>query len=335
MAKPFVVDPIIVGLKDPTLEAVNKAVAAEGNAEPPRAKLGASGVGHPCERKSWLQFRWALDRDIEPKGVRAIRSGHRGEDEMAEDLRKVPGIQLWTEGDDGRQIGFMDLNDHFGGSLDGIIKGLIQAPVTPHVWENKVCNEKKVARLQELKDTVGEKQALKAWDAVYWAQAQLYMHYLQLDRHYLTCCTPGLRDVVSVRTEYDMAEAMKLQIKAARIIFSARPPAKLSEDPSWYECKYCDFWALCHEVEKPVFPSVNCRTCTHSTPLQESEMPADAEGTWHCAKFDNTLSTDRQREGCSAHLFHPDMVPGVAEESDGETVSYVLRNGETWIDGPK
>lgn len=317
--------------EDPTLRALDRAVAAKGNDEVARPRLGASGVGHPCERRTWYQFRWAADRNIEPRGVRAIRSGHRGEAEMTEDLALLEplGIQLWTKGEDGKQIGFTDLGDHFGGSIDGVILGLLQAPQTPHVWENKVCNQEKTDKLKKLKLDLGEKDALKAWDATYYAQAQLYMHYLQLDRHYLTVCTPGLREVISVRTEYDMTDAIRFQVKAARIIFTNHVPAKISEDPAWFECGYCDFWNVCHGGD---FAQVNCRTCTHSTARQEREGSG-----WHCARHDNERTVDEQREGCTAHLYHPELVPGVlVEVADDETaVTYALHNGETWVDGPK
>lgn len=318
--------------EDLTLKALNEILVQEGNAEPARPRLGASGVGHPCERKSWLQFRWAMERHIEAKGVRAIRSGHRGEAEMIEDIRKLEakGVKLWeVDPDTGRQIGFEDLGGHFGGSCDGVIEGLLQSPKTPHVWESKVTNEKKFELLKKTKLERGEKQALFHWDPVFYAQAQLYMHYLQLERHWLTCSTPGLRDVVSVRTDYDFEFAMRMQVKAARIIFSARPPAKLSEDPSWYECKLCDFHDLCHGQS---FATVNCRTCMHSTALT-----AEQGGGWRCEKFAKPLVEDEQREGCSAHLYHPDLVPGTMVEAaeDERSITYALHSGETWTDGPK
>ncbi len=322
----------LLDFEDPTLKALGRAIAEKGNAEPARPRLGASGVGHPCERKSWLQFRWATDRHIEEKGIRAIRSGHTGEEQMIQDLKLLEplGVQLWTTDEaTGKQIGFEDLGGHFGGSVDGVILGLLQAPKTPHVWECKVVNVEKFEKLKKLRSELGEKATLERWDETYYAQAQLYMHYLQLDRHYLTVCTPGLRDVISVRTEYDSEAGIRLQVKAARVIFSNRPPSKISDDAGFYICRFCDFQDLCHGV---TFASVNCRTCTHSTALQESEG-----GGWHCSKFDTALTTDQQRDGCSSHLYHPDLVPGVPVEAseDETTVTYALHSGETWVDGPK
>jgi len=32
----------------------------ESRQEPPRSHLGASMLGHPCDRWLWLSFRWAV-----------------------------------------------------------------------------------------------------------------------------------------------------------------------------------------------------------------------------------------------------------------------------------
>lgn len=287
---------------DPTLQAVDKALEEQERKERHRPYLGASGVGHECERKSWLSFRWASPREVSAKGLKAIQDGHREEDVMALRLRMVPGVELWTVQPDNskRQIGFSDLGGHFRGNLDGVIVGLLQAPVTPHVWENKACNEDKFKKIAKLKDEVGEKQTLQHWDPIYYAQAQLYMHYLDLDRHYLTAVTPGGRDFTSIRTEYDPAFAMVLVAKAERIIFSPRPPAGISENPAWHVCKWCDHYSICHSKGTP---ERNCRTCAHSTPLPE--------GGWKCERpgHERDLDEPLQRIGCDAYHLHPDLDP--------------------------
>ena len=54
-------------------------------------------------------------------------------------------------------------------------------------------------------------------------------------------------------------------------------------------------------------------------------------------RFDEPRSPQRQHEGgdCPAHLFLPALVPGEQVDADpeAETVTYLLRNGTTWIDG--
>jgi hypothetical protein len=165
---------------------------------------------------------------------------------IAERLRLVPGIELWAHQPDGSQYGFEDLGGRFRGHIDGVIRGLLQAPKTPHVWENKSVNDKKFKLFQKAVAEKGEKNALKAWDPIYYAQAVIYMHYFDLTRHYLTVTTPGGRDITSCRTEANPPYAEALREKARRILNATEPPARVSDNPSWYECKYCAFWETCH-----------------------------------------------------------------------------------------
>jgi hypothetical protein len=304
---------------DPTLEAVEREIERHGNSEPARPYLGASLLGQKCDRRIWLQFRWAMKRLIPAKGLRAIEDGHRTEDLMAERLRRVPGIELWTrDPDTGRQIGFKD--NHLAGNLDGLIVGLIQAPKALHVWEHKTVNEEKWGKLVKLKDEKGEKNALEHWDEVYFAQAQVYMNKMGADRHYLTVDTPGGRATTSCRTEYQPTVALRYLARAERIALNPRLPSKISENPGWYECKLCDFYQFCHG-KSPI--ERNCRTCMYSTALPD--------GTWSCEEHQRGIEEGRQRVGCPDHLFHPDLVKGKPVKRDHATVTYEMEDGTTWV----
>ncbi len=316
--------------RDPLLDAIDAAMekreqdqqSFSGN----REHLGASGIGHPCERKSWLDFRWASKRKIPAKGLRAIEDGHRGEYIMAERIRLVDGVTLVTHEANGKQIGFADHGGHFRGSLDGMLTGLPQAPKTKHVWESKVVNQKKFEDLQKLKRDWGEKEALKRWDIVYYSQAQLYMHYLSAPRHYLNVGSPGVREMTSCRTDYDADVALRLVAKAKRVISAAQPPARISDDPAWFECRFCPHWSICHEPR--VAAESNCRTCLHSTPRDD--------GSWHCARFNILLDAPTGgQDGCPSHLFVPALVPGEQTDAGDDWVEYRLRDGTVWRDEKK
>lgn len=311
----------IPNLQDPTLLALDKALESQQQ-NVPRPYLGASAIGDPCDRKLWLNFRWSKRSFIEAAGLRRIEDGHRGERVLADWLRLVPGVNLSTEQEPGVQHSFQDHGGHFRGNCDGLITGLVQSPKKLHVWECKIVNEQKFKKLGALKSSAGEENALAQWDPVYYAQAQIYMHYFKAERHYLTCGSPGVRDIISVRTEYSEGDAQKYIAKAKRIIFSPRPPAKISENPAWHECKYCSFHGMCHEEELPKQKS--CRTCMHST--------AQADGAWKCEKHDHLLTVDMQKAGCMDHLFHPDLVPGEQTDYGDGWVEYTLKDGTKWKD---
>lgn len=270
---------------DPTLQAVDDAMELEQNSKP-RAHLGASQIGDPCNRKLWYSFRWARWPLFYAGTLKLFDDGHRSESIMADRLRRLPELDLHTETPDGHQYRFSDHGGHFAGSVDGLVLGLLQAPKTPHIWEHKCVNDKKFALLNKLKLEKGEKQALAHWDAVYYAQAQVYMHYFQMDRHYLTCATPGTRDVTSVRTNYNADHALPLVQKAKDIIASDAMPTRITDRKDDHRCKFCTFLEVCHYDHEV---AENCRTCKHGRPVNSG---------WHCGLHDQPLDYDAQYEGC-------------------------------------
>jgi hypothetical protein len=310
---------------DPTLEAADRALEAKGNRKP-GPRLGMGVVGDECARKPFYQIRWVWPVSFDAASLKRFDDGHRTEDLMAERLRLVSGVTLLTvDPDTGRQFGFSDLGGHFRGFTDGKIIGILQAPNTWHVWEGKCTNDDKFKKLQKLKDKVGEKNALREWDFTYFCQAQLYMHYTGFDRHYLTCASPGGRMMVSVRTEREPVESMRLIAKARRIIFSDMPPERMSEDPNFFKCKFCDFAEVCHGGK---LPKRNCRTCAHSEPVE------DGKGSWRCHKHDGEIPLDFQYTGCSDHRFNPHLVPGEQTDAadDAAWIAYRMRDGAAWVD---
>lgn len=289
---------------DPTLAAIDAAIEQAGNTDRPRPYLGASQIGQPCSRALWYSFHWTLPRTIPAAGLRRIQDGFRGEKIMIGWLRSVAGIELWTEDETGGQIGIDDCAGHFRGHLDGVIQGILQSPKTPHVWEHKVCNEAKVNQLKKLKLEKGEKAALQLWDETYFAQAQVYMRGTELTRHYLTVATPGCRDVVSCRTNYDKKAAESIIKRAESIITADRPPLKISENPAWHICKFCDYSGLCHGQSLPL---VNCRTCAHSTAM----MAGNA--AWQCEHHHRSIDVATQSAACPNHVWHPDLLANIVE----------------------
>lgn len=313
---------------DPTLAALDALHEQASGSDAPRRYLGASAIGDPCARKIWYGFRHAMPRSFPASSYRAIQDGHRGEALMIQWLRSIPGIQLWTEDPDqpGQQIGFTALSGHHRGNLDGIISGLYQDPATPHVWEMKVCNEKKWDKLVKLILKHGEKAALKVWDEIYYAQAQDYMHHMQLTHHYLTVATPGKRKLVSCRTEYCATDAKAILKKAETIIAAERPPLRLSDNPAWYQCKWCDYHTLCHGQ---AMPAVNCRTCAHSTARLDESQP------WTCEL--NQPEICGKQAGCDRHAYHPDLVANHGEAIGADmstgTITFRLKDGSTVQNG--
>ena len=232
---------------DPTLEALKRICVEQGNKQTPRNYLGASLIGNPCSRQIWYSYKAAPKKPFEAETLWNFEDGHRTEDLIAARLRLLPNIELWTHKDDGSQYGFEALGGKFKGHIDGVIRGLIQAPKALHIWENKCSAEKKYNEFQSLKAKHGEKQTLKNWNENYFIQAQLYMHFLQIDRHYMTVAKAGGRDIDSCRTEYQPEIAEKAIDKADKIINAQSEPMRISENADYFICRWCDYADICRK----------------------------------------------------------------------------------------
>lgn len=261
----------------------------------PRPYLGASAVGDGCDRKLWYGFRWFAVVTFDAATLRKFDDGHRTEDLMAERLRLVPGVNLETiDPITGKQFGFVDIDGHFRGHADGLIIGIKEAPSTKHVWEHKSVSDSVYKKLQKAIKDHGEKAALEKWNETYFGQAQVYMKQFDCTRHYMTVTTSGGRDHLSLRTEYNAKFADHLMARAANIIGSDTPPPRISNDRTFFKCKWCNYTDICHGQEAP---EINCRTCIYSY--------ASERGTWACEKFARVLDRTDQEAACNVHTTIP------------------------------
>jgi len=305
-------------IHDKTLLEIDKALEQKQKLEKKRHYLGMSQIGEECMRKLFYGFRNVENRAIAASGLRAIKDGFIQEDLMAERLRMLPYIQLYTLNEEtGEQIGFSLLLDHFRGHCDGAIRGIKEAPTTWHTWEHKSVDVSKFKKLEKLRKEVGEKSALKDWDEVYYAQAMIYMHEMKFERHYLTVTTPGGRDYISIRTEYKKKVAESIIEKAKIIIFDNwNLPAKLSEKREFYKCKWCDYQENCHDSKVPL---VNCKTCRYREPVKN--------GKNNCLLKKEIIDNVTLIEGCPSHIYNPTLIDAKLIEHQEDGCLYVLDNG--------
>jgi len=294
----------------PTLTAIYAAYEAE-HREGFRYHLGASLIGKSCERALWYDFRWVTLPQFAGRILRLFETGNLEEARLVRNLRMTGATVLEVDPETGRQWRVEAHGGHFGGSLDAVAIGLREAPKTWHVVEFKTHSAK------SFRDLVSKGVATSK--PRHWAQMQIYMHLTDLTRAlYVAVCKDT--DALHVeRVRADRAAAERLLDKARRVIEAKRPPPRISEDPTWWECRFCDHRSVCHEGAAA---ESNCRTCLHSTPV---------DGGWHCARFDRQLDGSRQRAGCNKHLFVPDLVPGDVVDAGDDHVTYRMPDGKDWV----
>lgn len=278
--------------------------------------IPASQLAEECARKLFYDFRWTTPHEHIPgRTLRIFETGNIEEERWIENLRRI-GCEVVDRQEDGRQIRVDLCGGHVGGYLDSEILGLPEAPKTWHVGEIKSHNLKSFTALK--KDGVEKSKPL------HYGQMQIYMHARGRDRAvYLAVCKDN-DELYAERIHYDAAYCLRLLARAERIIHANDPPARQSENPEFFSCKWCKHHGICHE---DAWPRSNCRTCLYSSP--------EDGGSWSCARFSKPLSLDEQKAGCPAMLYLPSLVPGeqIDADEEAETVVYRLRNGTTWIDG--
>lgn len=299
-----------------TVNAVYEAIEKRTD-QSPRSHLGASQIGHGCDRFLWLSFRWAVREKFSGRMLRLFRRGQEEEQYVVADLRAAGMDVVEADPDTGRQFNFGV--GHFGGSMDGIINsGVPESPKTPHVLEIKTHS------LKSFKDLV--KHGVEQAKPMHYAQMQIYMHARGLERalYFAVCKDNDELYTECVKLSKPFAE--RLFKRAEYITTTDRMPEPLSNDATWYECKFCPASGMCFS-SKPT-RRVNCRTCAKST--------ATADGKWHCAEWDDFIPTKAQHAGCGHHVLHPDLVPLPFEPTDdGRTIIFKVEGGKPIVNGAK
>lgn len=280
-----------------------------------RPHLGASLIGHECDRYLWLTFRWAKLAEFEGRLLRLFDRGNREEPRIHEELRGI-GVELHTMDGD-KQIACRDPSGHFGGSVDGVGRNFPEAPKT---WAVLECKTHSASSFQAM-----QKKGVKESKPRHHAQMQVYMGLMELDRALYYAVNKDTDEVYTEWVHFDAAEFQKLQERATRIIEATEPPAKLSDDPAFWICKTCDMYALCHQQK---VAAANCRTCVAASPVEN--------GRWHCQTHNSIRTGEEQGEGCPSHLFIPALVPfGEAVDGGNAYVEYRHREtGKTFRNGP-
>jgi hypothetical protein len=273
------------------------------------ATLRCSGIGNPCDRALWYGFRWAQPPEqFDGRMLRLFETGNIEEDRIVSDLRLIGCDVLATDPDTEKQFEVRFLSGHLTGHTDGEVIGVLEAPKTPHLLEAKSHNEKSFGELKRF--------GVQKSKPVHYAQMQIYMHGRSLTRALYVAVNKNTDEIYNERIEYDIEFCLRLLERARWLATSNSAPPK---------CGWCPPWCRVKETD---FALRNCRTCIHAT----AEMDGDAR--WTCARFRRDLTLEAQKLGCHHHLYLPSLVPGeqIDADSDRETITYRLANGDTWTD---
>ncbi|WP_209426736.1 PD-(D/E)XK nuclease family protein [Pararhodobacter sp. SW119] len=233
---------------------VDAALIAEREATPPRTYLGASRLGHACERALQFEFAGAPKDDGADFGGQTLRIfeiGHQLEDLAIRWLRAA-GIDLYTrKGNrpDGEQFGFFVAGGRIRGHVDGIVAG---APAalglrTPALWECKTMNAKNWRACVKDGVTVSK--------PVYAAQIAIYQAYMEP-------AVPGIstapalftainKDTAELHHElvpFDADLAQRMSDRAVRVLQATDAGEllpRIAARRDFFECRFCAYAERC------------------------------------------------------------------------------------------
>lgn len=275
------------------VESVDAAVKRQEDAaeDGMRTHLGASIIGRKCPREVWFMFRWAGREELPGRMYRLLNRGQREEDTFADLLRHI-GATVWLHDPaTGNQFRVSEFGGHMGGSLDGIARNV------PGIDGDAVC-EFKTHNDKSFTDLT--KKGVQASKPQHFAQAQVYMHKTGI-RWALYCAVNKNDDTLHLETfPYEETRGKHLIYRAESIIFGTGLPARISSDPSWFECRFCAFKAVCFGQAAP---ARNCRTCRH--------LVAQRDGTWLCQKYMAVVPTSAQKLTHPCHEVMPEFAAQV------------------------
>lgn len=247
----------------------------------PRTHLGASIIGHECDRYLWNVFRWLKQEQFSGRMLRLFDRGKREESRFVQWLRGI-GATVWEFEEDGKQARMSGVGGHYGGSSDG----KVQLPARYGLGEMIIGAEFKT-------NGTGQGFTSLQTSGVRIAKQQ---HYTQLScygrfwRHqYGIYLNTNKNDddmhVEVIQLDWDLAS--KMEERAYRVITSQIPLTKVSVTPAYFTCKICHFAGICHRGDAP---EINCRSCRNASPIDNAQ--------WHCAKFGQAIPADFIPKGC-------------------------------------
>jgi hypothetical protein len=228
--------------------------------------------------------------------------------EFPPDVDDVSGEAVHIEratarGEGPQQITFSDLDDHFGGSCDGMLHGMDLVDPTwelkgPGLAEYKTHGEKSfvdvAGKLEDYRKHLVNPakhpftgKGVVSSKIEHYIQMQVYMKYFGLEWALYVAICKNTDDIYMEVVQYKPEVAEAYKDRAAAIIKAQTPPARITNDPAWWECKFCDFREVCHHGK---LPQKNCRSCVEARPVEG--------GQWVCDKYHQLIPKDFAPLGC-------------------------------------
>lgn len=256
-----------------------------------RSHMGASLMAKKCGRAIWYSFRWATKSQHEGRMVRLFNRGHLEEGRIVA-LLELIGATVWQMDENGKQFRISGSHGHYGGSGDGIAKGIPDLATLDEacLLEFKTHNEKSFTKLKS--------EGVKYAKPEHWGQMQQYMEKFKLNNSLYIAVNKNTDELHAEIITLETEAAQQLVERADKLVWLQEAPSKIGNPPSPgnFDCKFCDHRAVCHLGAQPDF---NCRTCKSARPVE------GGNGLWFCDYWKVVIPKESQKHGCENWVKHP------------------------------
>ena len=242
----------------------------------PRTHLGISEIGNECIRETYYKFRWMKFEQYDGRMLRLFKHGHLQEARYINYLEGI-GCKVMHHDENGKQFRVSGVMGHYGGSCDGQV-------ITPWV-PDKMLLECKTHNTKSFVHYL--KDGLHKTKPQHVDQMNGYGQKMELKYGiYFPENKNDSQIEVSV-VKLDWQRGAQLELRAREIITATEPPARISDNPSYWKCGYCTFKGICHYGEEPI---KNCRSCRMSKPVEDAR--------WYCSRWNDLIPADHIMTGC-------------------------------------
>ncbi len=212
---------------------IDESLTIKTNEDDDRDYIGASSIGHPCERKIWYEFNKESKEPYSKKQLRTFAIGKKLESIVIDCLRDA-GTHIKSDID----------CDFFDGTI-GLFKGHVDA-----LWIDDSNNVKAIIEIKTARDSsfnIFVKKGLREWQPVYFAQIQSYMGMSGIHEGFVVALNKDTSAIHDEQVFFDEYYYDSLKQKALRIINAKEPLARINNDPLYFMCRMCQFKGVCHQ----------------------------------------------------------------------------------------
>ena len=251
-------------IADDILWAIDEGFVGLRAKDKPRAYIGGSNVGGPCDAALGFSLRGFPDDEPPPKTQRIFALGHKLEDLIVADLQRSKLTVLDRDPVTNRQFAY----SLYGGHIRGNIDGQIELPSGElALLEIKTMNAAKWRAFV--------KKGVAVSHPNYMDQMQTYMGMGGFQKAVLIGYNKDTSEYHAEAVDFDELHYHALMARAERIMGGHAP--KVSQDPEDWRCRFCFKRGACTGDKTPV---KDCATCLHSL--------AQDDGRWFCTKKNET-----------------------------------------------